>query len=52
MDKELQPIVEKLEKEFGIPASEYRGDVRLVDSTVGVGSCFEAVFARLPGETT
>jgi NADH-quinone oxidoreductase subunit C len=29
MDKKLQPIVEKLEKEFGATASEYRGDVRL-----------------------
>ena len=30
MDKQLQPIVEKLEKEFGATASEYRGDVHLV----------------------
>jgi NADH-quinone oxidoreductase subunit C len=30
MDKKLQPIVEKLEKEFGGTASEYRGDVRVV----------------------
>jgi len=30
MDKKLQPIVEKLEKEFGGTASEYRGDVSLV----------------------
>ena len=29
MDKKLQPIVEKLEKEFGGAASEYRGDVSL-----------------------
>jgi len=30
MDKNLQPIVEQLEKEFGLTASEYRGDVSLV----------------------
>jgi len=30
MDKNLQPLVEELEKEFGLTASEYRGDVRLV----------------------
>jgi NADH-quinone oxidoreductase subunit C len=30
MDKQLQPIVEKLEKEFGATASEYRGDLSLV----------------------
>jgi NADH-quinone oxidoreductase subunit C len=32
MEKKLQPIVEKLERELGASASEYRGDVRL---TVG-----------------
>jgi NADH-quinone oxidoreductase subunit C len=30
MEKKLQPIVEKLEKELGAAASEYRGDVSLV----------------------
>jgi NADH-quinone oxidoreductase subunit C len=30
MDKKLQPIVEKLEKEFSATVSEYRGLVRLV----------------------
>ena len=30
IDKNLQPIVEQLEKEFGLTASEYRGDVSLV----------------------
>jgi NADH-quinone oxidoreductase subunit C len=30
MDKNLQPVVEELEKEFGLTASEYRGDVSLV----------------------
>jgi NADH-quinone oxidoreductase subunit C len=30
MDKNLQLIVEQLEKEFGLIASEYRGDVSLV----------------------
>jgi len=30
MDKNLQLIVEQLEKEFGLTASEYRGDVSLV----------------------
>jgi NADH-quinone oxidoreductase subunit C len=30
MEEKLQPIVEKLEKEFGVSASEYRGDVTLV----------------------
>ncbi len=30
MDKKLQPIVAKLEKEFGGTASEYRGDASLV----------------------
>ena len=30
MDKKLQPILGKLEKEFGGTASEYRGDVSLV----------------------
>ena len=30
MDKKLQPIVEKLEKEFGGTATETRGDVSLV----------------------
>lgn len=30
MDKKLQTIVQKLEKEFGAQASEYRGDVTLV----------------------
>ncbi len=30
MDKNLQPIVEKLEKAFGVKASEYHGDVSLV----------------------
>ena len=30
MDKKLQPIVEELEKEFGLTASEYRGDASLV----------------------
>jgi NADH-quinone oxidoreductase subunit C len=30
MDNKLQPIVGKLEKEFGVTASEYRGDVSLV----------------------
>jgi PAS domain S-box-containing protein len=29
----------------------FGGDVHLTDSEVGVGSCFEAVFARVPGET-
>ncbi len=30
MEKKLQPIVEKLEKELGATASEYRGDVSLL----------------------
>ena len=30
MDKNLQPIVQELEKEFGLTASEYRGDASLV----------------------
>jgi NADH-quinone oxidoreductase subunit C len=30
MENKLQPIVEKLEKEFGATAAEYRGDVSLV----------------------
>jgi NADH-quinone oxidoreductase subunit C len=30
MDNQLQPIVEELEKEFGVTAAEYRGDVSLV----------------------
>jgi NADH-quinone oxidoreductase subunit C len=30
MDKNLQPIIEELEKEFGLTATEYRGDVCLV----------------------
>jgi NADH-quinone oxidoreductase subunit C len=30
MDKKLQPIIEELEKEFGVTATEYRGDVSLV----------------------
>jgi NADH-quinone oxidoreductase subunit C len=30
MDKKLQPIVEKLEKDLGASASEYRGDVSLI----------------------
>jgi NADH-quinone oxidoreductase subunit C len=30
MEKKLQPIVGKLEKEFGVAAYEYRGDVSLV----------------------
>lgn len=30
MEEKLQPIIEKLEKAFGCPASEYRGDVTLV----------------------
>jgi NADH-quinone oxidoreductase subunit C len=30
MEEKLQPIVEKLEKAFGGPASEYRGDVTLI----------------------
>jgi NADH-quinone oxidoreductase subunit C len=30
MEKKLQPMVGKLEKEFGVIASEYRGDVSLV----------------------
>ena len=30
MDKNLQAIVEQLEKEFGVTASEYRGDASLV----------------------
>jgi NADH-quinone oxidoreductase subunit C len=30
MEKKLQPIVDKLEKELGAAASEYRGDVSLV----------------------
>jgi len=30
MEKKLQPIIGKLEKEFGVTASEYRGDVSLV----------------------
>jgi NADH-quinone oxidoreductase subunit C len=30
MDKKLQPIVEKLEKAFGVTATEYRGDVTFV----------------------
>jgi NADH-quinone oxidoreductase subunit C len=30
MEKKLQPIVEKLERELEAAASEYRGDVRLV----------------------
>ena len=32
MDKMLQPIVGELEKELGVTASEYRGDVSLVVS--------------------
>ena len=30
MDKNLQPIVETLEKAFGVPSSESRGDVTLI----------------------
>jgi NADH-quinone oxidoreductase subunit C len=30
MDENLQPIVEELEKEFGLTATEYRGDARLL----------------------
>ena len=30
MDKNLQPIVEQLEKEFGLTASEYRGEASLL----------------------
>jgi NADH-quinone oxidoreductase subunit C len=30
MDKNLQPIVDELEKEFGVTATEYRGEVSLV----------------------
>ena len=30
MEKKLQPILEKLEKEFGTAVSEYRGDTSLV----------------------
>ena len=30
MDTNLQPVVEELEKEFGCPVAEYRGDVSLV----------------------
>ena len=30
MDKKLEPVVAQLEKEFGVSASEYRGDVSLV----------------------
>jgi NADH-quinone oxidoreductase subunit C len=30
MDKNLRPIVEQLEKEFGLTATEYRGDASLV----------------------
>jgi NADH-quinone oxidoreductase subunit C len=30
MDKNLQPVVEELKKEFGLTASEYRGDASLV----------------------
>jgi NADH-quinone oxidoreductase subunit C len=30
MDKNLQPVIEELEKEFGVTATEYRGDVSLV----------------------
>jgi len=30
MDKNLQPIIEQLEKEFGLTAREYRGDASLV----------------------
>ena len=30
MDKNMQPIVEELEKEFGLTTSEYRGDVSLM----------------------
>ena len=30
MDNNLKPIVEELEKEFGLTASEYRGDASLV----------------------
>ena len=30
MDKKLQPIVEELEKAFGVTATEYRSDVSLV----------------------
>jgi NADH-quinone oxidoreductase subunit C len=30
MDKKLEPVVAQLEKEFGVAASEYRGDVSLV----------------------
>ena len=32
MDKNLQPIVAELEKEFGLTATEYRGDASLVVS--------------------
>ena len=30
MDKSLRPVVEELKKEFGLTASEYRGDASLV----------------------
>jgi NADH-quinone oxidoreductase subunit C len=30
MDKNLQPIVDELEKEFGVTATEYRGEVSLI----------------------
>jgi NADH-quinone oxidoreductase subunit C len=30
MDNNLQPVIEELEKEFGVNATEYRGDVSLV----------------------
>jgi NADH-quinone oxidoreductase subunit C len=30
MEKNLQPIIEELEKEFGVTATEYHGDVSLV----------------------
>jgi NADH-quinone oxidoreductase subunit C len=30
MDNKLQPIIEELEKEFGMSATEYRGDISLV----------------------
>jgi len=39
MDKNLQPIVEPLQKEFGCTATEYRGDTSLVvsaEKVVGV----------------
>ena len=43
MDKKLQPIVSKLEKAFGVTASEYRGDVTLIIPVEKIGATCELV---------